>query len=202
MEQNIKMLFQSFMRYGAYFGLLQVFGAILFYLTVNPETIGFLHLALTYLVFASFPWIGGLIFLTNSYKKNELGGFISMPEILQFSAFIGLFGGVFIVLFGLIFNKYIDSHFLSNIINTLSVKLVAIMEASKSSQAEIDNLILQLNTYKELVEKGVSVTEAFVSALQYSFNALITMVIFGWFLRKPRPLFPEKSGAEIDSPTL
>ena len=191
MERNIKTLFQAFMRYGAYFGALQIVGAILFYLSVNPATVGFGKLVSLYLLFSSLPWIGGLLYFCNLYKKNELAGYISMPEIIQFSAFVALFGGVFFVLYTLIFSLYIDKDFAVRLINTLSVKLVSILEASKSPQTEIDSMILQLNLVKEAAGQAVTILSAFMAILQYSFNAVFTMFIFGWIIRKVRPLFPD-----------
>ena len=196
MERNIKTLFQAFMRYGAYFGAIQIVGAILFYLSVNPATVGFGKLISMYFLFSSLPWIGGLLYFGNLYKKNEMEGFISMPEILQFSAFVALFGGVFFVLYTLIFSLYIDHDFGVRLINTLSIKIVSMLEASKSPQTEIDAMILQLNVLKEAAGQSVTVLSAFMAILQYSFNGVITMLIFGWIIRKVRPLFPEGKSLE------
>lgn len=196
MERDIKTLFQAFMRYGAYFGAIQIVGALLFYMSVNPATIGFGNLSFFYLLFSSLPWIGGLMYFCNLYKKNELGGYISMPEIIQFSAFVALFGGVFFMLYSLIFTLYIDKDFAVRLMNTLSIKVVALMEASKSSQNDIDALILQLEALKAATAQGVTALSAFMSILQYSFNAVFTMFIFGWIIRKVRPMFPDSKSME------
>lgn len=187
---DVKLLFHNFMKYGAIFGLLISISALGLFLFINPDDFGLGKIALLYLIFSALPWFGGLIYLTKTYRDKELGGYVSMPEILQFSVFVSFFAGAIYVLSNLLFMKLLGADFQIRFLNTLSIKIVSFLETAKSKQSDIDTMILSFNTMKEQAAKGVDVVQSIMAIVQYSFNGLITMLIFGWFIRKIKPLFP------------
>lgn len=193
MEHNIKLLIQTFMKYGTYFGAIQIIGMFLFYISVDPVNSGLGSIFFLYLLFSTLPWVLGLLFLTKKYRDENLNGFISMPQIVQFSSFIGFFGGFLFVLFQLIFFHYINNHFLTDLLNTLSIKFVSLMEVSQSKQSEIDEIVLTFNQLKELSAKGLTLMDAIFAPFSNAFWAMVTMFVFGWSVRKLQPIFPQEN---------
>ncbi len=196
MEQNLKLLMQTFMKYGIYLGAIQIIGMSLFYLSVDPVNSSMGSMFFLYLLFSTLPWVLGLLFLTKRYRDVSLNGFISMPQIVQFSSFIGLFGGFLYVLFQLVYFHYVNNHFLTDLLNTMSIKFVALMEVSQSSQSEIDELVLTFNQLKEVASKGLTITDAIIAPFSNAFWAMVTMFIFGWSVRKLQPIFPQQGNSD------
>lgn len=195
---DIKLLFHNFMKYGAIFGALISVAALGLFVFINPDDFGLGQISLLYLLFSVLPWIGGLTFLAKTYRDKELGGYITMPEILQFSVFVGFFGGAIYVLLKLVFLQILGSEFEIKLWNTISVKFISLMEAAKSKQSDIDAMILQFNMIKEQLAKGVDVIQSIMAVVNYSFWSLMTMLLFGWFIRRVRPLFPTSDVEEIN----
>lgn len=196
---DLKLLFHNFMKYGAVFGVLISITALGLFFFINPDDFGLGQIFIVYLLFSILPWFVGLYYITKVYRDRELGGYITMPEILQFSLFVGFFGGAIYVFGNLLFLQLVGSDFQIRFFNTLSLKMISFLEFAKSKQADIDAMILQFNAIKEQVAKGVDVVSVIMAVVQYSFNAFITMLILGWFIRKVKPLFPND---EIESSEL
>ncbi|MBP8849495.1 MAG: DUF4199 domain-containing protein [Breznakibacter sp.] len=189
---DLKLLFHNFMKYGAIFGALISVTALGLFFFINPDDFGLGQILFIYLLFSTLPWFVGLYYITKVYRDKELGGYITMPEILQFSLFVGFFGGAIYVFGNLLFLQLVGSDFQIRFFNTLSLKVVSFLEFAKSKQSEIDAVILQFNTIKEQVAKGIDVVGVIMAIVQYSFNAFLSMLIFGWFIRKVKPLFPNE----------
>ena len=193
MEQNIKALLHLFMKFGAYLGAIQIVGMFLFYLSIDPIHASLGSISFYYLLFSTLPWV----FLTKKYRDENLNGYISMPQIVQFSSFIGFFGGFLFVLSQLVFFNYINNHFFTDLLNNVSVRFVSFMEASQSKQAEIDELVLKFNELKELSAKGLTLMDAIWSPFSNAFSAMVTMFVFGWSVRKLPPLFPQQENSDL-----
>lgn len=198
MERNISTLFQAFMRYGAFFGILQIFCSVLFYFSINPETVRLSTFFSLAFVLYVIPWIGGLFFITKYYRDKECGGYISMPEILQFGAYVALFAGTLTVLYALVFKMYVNNGFDAKLLTTISDKVVFLSKSLEYSQADIDALILQFDSMKESVGRSIGMLDALMAVLQHSFNAVLTMLIFGWFVRKLPPVLPINKTIDVD----
>ncbi len=196
MEYNIKLLIQTFMKFGTYLGAIQIIGMLLFYTSVDPVNSGLGSIFFLYVLLSTLPWVLGLLFLTKKYRDEHLHGFISMPQIVQFSSFIGFFGGSLFVLFQLIYFHYINNHFVTDILNSLSIKFVTLMEASQSKQSEIDEMVLTFNQLKVLAAKGLTITDAIFAPFSNAFWAMVTMFIFGWSVRKLQPIFPQQGNSD------
>jgi len=193
MEENKGGMLKSAMQKGLYFGGALVVINLLFYLLIDLKNWSLLGIAGFSFLVSFLPVILGLYVFTKSFRNEEMGGYLTYRQGLNYGMSLSFFSAVILSLYLLVFNSFIDPSYAHKNQELMKNKTYEFMTVMGSSQSQIDQVMGDLE--KEL-DKATEVSRAqgaLSNIVSTTFMGFIISLIMAAILKKEKPLFEDTS---------
>jgi hypothetical protein len=184
MENRAHLIIKGAMRYGLYLGPALIAFNLFFYLAVDLASLDFGSITTLVFLLLLVPYLIGVYICMRFFRNKELSGYLSYVEGVRFGTTLMFFVGLFIIVYNLVFDKWIDPQYVGHVLDVLGQKAQVYAEQHKESAESMKSIIASIDSMKATADIKPKVGDVIMSIPVYAFGGLVMSLVIAAILKR------------------